>query len=87
MAVQPGCGPKGQEHQEAEIQRVQAEALSLVDAVFSTLTDRLASDPKAPHDLDPNRVVFLHEVSAQAVHGWVQDKYIVPRQNLESSSR
>ncbi len=69
--------------QEAEIQRVQTEALALVDAVFNTLTDRLARDPNAPHDLDPSRVAFLHEVSAQAVKGWVQDKYTVPRQNLE----
>ena len=76
-------GDRAKSAQEAEIQRVQAEALSLVDAVFNTLTDRLARDPNAPHDLDPNRVAFLHDVSAQAVKGWVQDKYIAPRQSLE----
>jgi sec-independent protein translocase protein TatC len=76
-------GERARSAQKEEIQRVETDALSLVDAVFNNLTDRLARDPNAPRDLDPNRVAFLHEVSAQAVKGWVQGKYIVPQQNLE----
>lgn len=63
---------------ETEIPRIETEALALVDTVFSTLTDRLASDANAPRDLDPQRVAFLHGVFAQAVKTWVQEKYVVP---------
>jgi len=77
-------GERAKNLQKAEVPRVEAEALALVDAVFNTLTDRLASDPNAPPDLDPNRVAFLHDVSAQAVKAWVQEKYVVPRDNDSS---
>jgi sec-independent protein translocase protein TatC len=49
----------------------QTEALALVDTVFQTLTARLASDPNAPADLDPQRVAFLHEVFTDAVKTWL----------------
>jgi sec-independent protein translocase protein TatC len=49
----------------------QREALALVDTVFQTLTDRLATDPNAPADLDPKRVAFLHDVFTQAVKTWL----------------
>jgi len=74
-------GDRAQSLQKTEIPQVEKEAIALVDTVFNTLTDRLASDPNAPHDLDPNRVAFLHEVSAQAVKAWVQEKYVPPRNN------
>jgi len=77
-------GDRAARLQKAEVPQVQTEALALVDTVFNTLTDRLASDPNAPHDLDPNRVAFLHNVSAQAVKAWVQEKYVVPRGNDSS---
>lgn len=64
--------------------RVEGEALALVDAVFNTLTDRLAHDPNAPRDLDPNRLPFLHDVSTQAVKTWMQTKYVVPAESLSS---
>jgi sec-independent protein translocase protein TatC len=70
--------------QKVEVPRVEAEALSLVDAIFDTLTARLASDPNAPPGFDPNRVAFLHAVSAQAVKKWVQDKYVPPPQTVDS---
>jgi sec-independent protein translocase protein TatC len=60
----------------AQIPQREAEALSLVEAVFNTLTDRLAFDPNTPQDLDAKRVAFLHDVSVQAVKEWVQDKQI-----------
>lgn len=62
----------------------EAEAVSLVDAVFKTLTARLTSDPKAAPDLDPNRVAFLHEVSVQAVKEWIQEKHSVSKYELGS---
>jgi sec-independent protein translocase protein TatC len=77
-------GDRAERLQKAEIPKVQTEALALVDAVFNTLMDRLASDPNAPRDLDPNRVAFLHDVSTQAVKAWVQEKYMVPRGNDSS---
>jgi sec-independent protein translocase protein TatC len=77
-------GDRAEKLQEREVPRVEAEVLSLVDVVFNTLTDRLASDANAPRDLDPNRVAWIHEVSAQAVKTWVQEKYVVPRNNDSS---
>jgi sec-independent protein translocase protein TatC len=77
-------GDRAKSLQKAEVPRVETEALALVDAVFNTLTDRLASDANAPHDLDPNRVAFFHDVSAQAVKAWVQEKYVVPRNDNSS---
>ncbi|MCL5279345.1 MAG: twin-arginine translocase subunit TatC [Planctomycetes bacterium] len=62
---------------QADVPRREAEALGLVNAFFHTLTDRLASDPNAPHDLDPKRVAFLQEVSAQAVKEWVRAQHEV----------
>lgn len=75
---------RSEKRQVAETPEREAEAVSLVEAVFSTLTDRLASDPHAAPDLDPNRVAFLHDVSIQAVKAWVQEKYVVPRNNNSS---
>ncbi len=77
-------GDRAKNLQKAEVPRVETEALALVDAVFNTLTDRLASDPNAPHDLDPNRVAFLHDVSAQAVKAWVKDKYVAAPQSRDA---
>jgi sec-independent protein translocase protein TatC len=51
----------------------QKEALALVDTVFQTLTNRLATDPNAPADLDPKRVAFLHDVFTQAVKTWLHE--------------
>jgi sec-independent protein translocase protein TatC len=70
--------------QKTQVPQMEAEALSLVDAIFNTLTDRLASDPNAPAGFDPNRVAFLHDVSAQAVRQWVKDKYVPPVQTVDS---
>ncbi len=75
---------RARKSQKVAVPRVEAEALSLVDAIFNTLTDRLASDPNAPRDLDPNRVAFLHKVSAQAVQTWMEKKYVAPPQSLDS---
>jgi len=68
----------------ADAPRREAEALALVDTVFNTLTDRLATDPQAPRDLDPNRVAFLHGVFAQAVKDWVYGEHTVPKDDLGS---
>ena len=71
--------------QKVETPRVEGEALGLVDAVFNTLTDRLAHDPNAPRDLDPKRVAFLHSVSTEAVKAWMQKKeYVAPPDTLSS---
>jgi sec-independent protein translocase protein TatC len=59
-----------------EIPRLETEALALVETFFQTLTDRLAADPHAAPDLDPNRVALLHDVSVQAVKKWVQEKQV-----------
>jgi sec-independent protein translocase protein TatC len=61
---------------EKEIPRLETETLALVETLFQTLTDRLAADPNAPRDLDPNRVAFFHDVSVQAVKKWVQQKQV-----------
>jgi sec-independent protein translocase protein TatC len=63
-------------HAVAKIPEKQAEALALVDAVFNTLTDRLAADPNAAPDLNPQRVALLHDVAAQAVKEWVKDRQV-----------
>jgi len=68
----------------ADAPQREAEAVSLVDAFFKTLTDRLASDPNAAPDLDPKRVAFLHEVSVQAVKEWVQEKHSTAKYELGS---
>lgn len=57
-----------------EVPRIEAEALTLVDAIFTTLENRLASEPNVAPDLDPKRVAFLHEVSAEAIKAWVRQK-------------
>jgi len=72
-------GERAKNLQTAEVPQVEAEALALVDSIFATLTDRLASDPQAPRDIDPNRVAFLHNVSAQAVRKWVRERYVSTR--------
>jgi sec-independent protein translocase protein TatC len=54
--------------------RMEAEALTLVEAIFTTLENRLASEPNVAPDLDPKRVAFLHEVSTEAIKAWVQQK-------------
>ncbi len=69
---------------EADAPQREAEAVSLVEAVFKTLTDRLASDPNAPPDLNPQRVAFLHDVSVQAVKEWVHGKRSTSRYGLGS---
>ncbi len=69
---------------EADAPQREAEAVSLVDAVFKTLTDRLAADPNAAPDLNPKRVALLHEVSVQAVKEWVREKHSVSRYELGS---
>ncbi len=74
-------GDRAKSVQKADIPRAEAEALSLVDAVFNTLTDRLAHDPNASRDLNPNRVAFLHDVSAQAVKKWVRENRVPPPSN------
>jgi sec-independent protein translocase protein TatC len=66
----------------ADAPRREAEALEFVDAFFNTLANRLASDPNAPRDLDPNRVAFFHDVSAQAVKEWVYAKHKVAQYEL-----
>ena len=71
--------------QKVEAPRVEGEALALVDTLFETLTDHLARDPNAPHDLDPKRVAFFHGVSTQAVKAWMQKKeYVAPPETLSS---
>jgi sec-independent protein translocase protein TatC len=70
--------------QQTQVPQIEAEALSLVDVIFNTLTNRLASDPNAPAGFDPARVAFLHDVSAQAVKQWVEDKYVPPPQTVDS---
>jgi sec-independent protein translocase protein TatC len=77
-------GKRIQSQQKADMPRVEADALALVDTVFDTLADRLASDPNAPRDLDPSRVAFLHQVSAQAVKTWVKEKYVAPAQGQDA---
>ncbi len=62
----------------------ETETLGLVNAFFRTLTDRLASDPNAPRDLDPNRVAFLKDVSAQAVKEWVRGPHVASSDGLGS---
>ncbi len=68
----------------ADAPQREVEAVSLVEAVFKTLTDRLASDPNAPPDLNPQRVAFLHEVSVQAVKEWVHGNHSTSRYELGS---
>jgi sec-independent protein translocase protein TatC len=71
--------------QKAGAPRAEGEALGLVDALFSTLTDHLAHDPNAPRDLDPKRVAWLHTVSTEAVKAWMQKKeYVAPPDTLSS---
>jgi sec-independent protein translocase protein TatC len=77
-------GDRAARLQKADAPRVEAEALALVEAVFGTLTDRLASDPNAPRDLDPNRVAFLHDVAAQAVQAWVRGEHTPAKNDLGS---
>ncbi len=60
--------------QQQEGPRMEAETLALVDAIFSTLQNRLASDPNVAADLDPKRVVFLHAVATEAIKSWVRQK-------------
>jgi sec-independent protein translocase protein TatC len=62
----------------------ETEALGLVNAFFNTLTDRLATDPNAPRDLDPNRVAFLHDVCVQAVQEWVRGPHAASNDGLGS---
>jgi sec-independent protein translocase protein TatC len=69
-----------QKAESREIPQVETEALALVDAVFKTLTERLASDPNAAPGLDAQRLAFFHEASAQAVKAWVHEKYVVADQ-------
>jgi len=66
----------------ADAPRREAEALALVETVFKTLTERLATDPSAPRDLDPTRVAFLHGVFTQAVKDWVREQHTVPKSDL-----
>jgi sec-independent protein translocase protein TatC len=77
-------GDRAVKLQKADAPRVETEALAFVDAFFTTLTDRLASDANAPRDLDPNRVAFLRSVSAQAVQVWVHGEHIPPKSDLGS---
>ena len=71
--------------QKVDTPRVEGEALGLVDVLFTTLTDRLAHDPNAPRDLDPNRVAWLHSVSTEAVKTWMQKReYVAPPDTLSS---
>ncbi len=69
---------------EADAPQREAEAVSLVETVFKTLTDRLASDPNVAPDLDPKRVAFYHDVSVQAVEEWVREKHSVSKYELDS---
>jgi len=57
-----------------EVPRMEAEALALVEAIFTTLENRLAADPEVASDLDPKRVAFIHEVSTEAVKAWIREK-------------
>jgi sec-independent protein translocase protein TatC len=54
--------------------QAQSEALALVETFFQTLNTRLAADPNAARDLDPQRVAFLHEVSTEAIKAWTQEQ-------------
>jgi sec-independent protein translocase protein TatC len=54
---------------ETETPRMQSEMLTFVDMFFQTLTARL--DPNAPQ-IDPSRIKFIHEVSADTIKAWVQ---------------
>ncbi len=71
-------------HLKADAPQREAEALAFVDTVFSTLTDRLAKDPNAPRDLDPNRVAFLHSVFTQAVQEWARGPHMASNTGLGS---
>lgn len=64
-----------QKAQSTQIPQVETEALALVNAVFQTMTERLASDPNAAPGLDPKRLAFFHEASTEAVKTWVHEKY------------
>jgi sec-independent protein translocase protein TatC len=75
---------RAQARLKAEVPQRETEALGLVNAFFNTLTNRLASDPNAPHDLDPKRVAFLHDVSAQAVKEWVHGPHTASNDGLGS---
>jgi sec-independent protein translocase protein TatC len=60
--------------QEKEVPRMEAETLALIKTIFTTLENRLASDPNALPDLDPKRVAFLHDVSTEAIKAWLKEK-------------
>jgi sec-independent protein translocase protein TatC len=63
-------------HYEDQAPQRETEALSLVETLFNTLTDRLAHDPNAPRDLSPGRVAFLRDVTAQAIKEWTHRKQV-----------
>jgi len=60
--------------QKTEMPQRQSEMVLFVSMLFTSLTDRLDSDPNAPA-IDPDRVEFLREVSIDAVNAWTEQMH------------
>ncbi|HNY78843.1 MAG: twin-arginine translocase subunit TatC [Sedimentisphaerales bacterium] len=70
----PYYSTMGKRFQDTEVPEMQAEILSFLDLFFTGLTEKLATDPNAPA-IDPNRVAFIRDVSADAVKAWTKQVY------------